>query len=132
MSTDQPKQSPDDQSFPQTFLFYNMLIDKIVKNMGRASDRKEEPEKILAEVKEQYNPRAHFARLISATYPDQQEDKEGEGTKLLELESNKEIFKKREYELFEQQCIWKKLMRTILATYPPVLDEQDSTKFSNK
>ena len=80
MSTDQPKQSPDDQSFPQTFLFYNMLIDKIVKNMGRASDRKEEPEKILAEVKEQYNPRAHFARLISATYPDQQEDKEGEGT----------------------------------------------------
>ena len=80
MSTDQPKQSPDDQSLPQTFLFYNMLIDKIVKNMGRASDRKEEPEKILAEVKEQYNQRAHFAWLISATYPDQQEDKEGEGT----------------------------------------------------
>ena len=79
MSTDQPKQSPDDQSLPQTFLF-NMLIDKIVKNMGRASDRKEEPEKILAEVKEQYNQRAHFAWLISATYPDQQEDKEGEGT----------------------------------------------------
>jgi len=48
------------------------------------------------------------------------------------LESNKEIFRKREYELFEQQCIWKKLMGTILATYPPVLDEQDSTKFSNK
>jgi len=47
------------------------------------------------------------------------------------LESNKEIFRKREYELFEQQCIQKKLMRTILATYPPVLDEQDSTKFSN-
>jgi hypothetical protein len=82
MSTDQPKQSPDDQSLDgsQTFLFYNMLIDKIVKNMGRASDRKEEPEKILAEVKEQYNQRAHFAWLISATYPDQQEDKEGEGT----------------------------------------------------
>ena len=81
MSTDQPKQSPDDQSLDgsQTFLFYNMLIDKIVKNMGRASDRKEEPEKILAEVKEQYNQRAHFAWLISATYPDQQEDKEGEG-----------------------------------------------------
>jgi hypothetical protein len=82
MSTDQPKQSPDDQSLDgsQTFLFYNMLIDKIVKNMGRASDRKEEPEKILAELKEQYNQRAHFAWLISATYPDQQEDKEGEGT----------------------------------------------------
>ena len=82
MSTDQPKPSPDDQSLDgsQTFLFYNMLIDKIVKNMGRASDRKEEPEKILAEVKEQYNQRAHFAWLISATYPDQQEDKEGEGT----------------------------------------------------
>ena len=81
MSTDQPKQSPDDQSLDgsQTFLFYNMLIDKIVKNMGRASDRKEEPEKILAELKEQYNQRAHFAWLISATYPDQQEDKEGEG-----------------------------------------------------
>ena len=80
MSTDQPKQSPDDQSLPQTILFYNMLIDKIVKNMGRASDRKKEPEKILAELKEQYNQRAHFAWLISATYPDQQEDKEGEGT----------------------------------------------------
>ena len=80
MSTDQPKQSPDDQSLPRTVLFYNMLIDKIVKNMGRASDRKEEPEKILAELKEQYNQRAHFAWLISATYPDQQEDKEGEGT----------------------------------------------------
>jgi len=82
MPTDQPKQPPEqrpDQSLPQTFLFYNMLIDKIVKNMGRASDRKEEPEKILAEVKEQYNQRAHFAWLISATYPDQQEDKEGEG-----------------------------------------------------
>jgi len=81
MPTDQPKQPPEqrpDQSLPQTFLFYNMLIDKIVKNMGRASDRKEEPEKILAEVKEQYNQRAHFAWLISATYPDQQEDKEGE------------------------------------------------------
>ena len=47
--------------------------------MQVSSDRKEEPEKILAEVKEQYNQRAHFAWLISATYPDQQEDKEGEG-----------------------------------------------------
>ena len=78
MSTDQPKQSPDDQSLPQTFLFYNMLIDKIVKN--KEKNRKEDSEKILAELKEQYNQRAHFAWLISATYPDQQEDKEGEGT----------------------------------------------------
>ena len=80
MSTDQPKpkQSPDDQSLPQTILFYNMLIDKIVKN--KEKNRKEDSEKILAELKEQYNQRAHFAWLISATYPDQQEDKEGEGT----------------------------------------------------
>ena len=79
MSTDQPKpkQSPDDQSLPQTILFYNMLIDKIVKN--KEKNRKEDSEKILAELKEQYNQRAHFAWLISATYPDQQEDKEGEG-----------------------------------------------------
>jgi len=42
---------------------------------------------------------------------------------LLEIESNKEIFRKREYELFEQQCIRKKLMRTILATYPVVREE---------
>jgi hypothetical protein len=27
----------------------------------------------------------------------------------------------------EQQIIRKKIMRTILATYPPTLDEQDST-----
>ena len=80
MSIDQPKpkQSPDDQSLPQTILFYNMLIDKIVKN--KEKNRKEDSEKILAELKEQYNQRAHFAWLISATYPDQQEDKEGEGT----------------------------------------------------
>ena len=32
----------------------------------------------------------------------------------------------------EQQIIRKKIMRIILATRPPILDEQDATKFKNK
>ena len=38
----------------------------------------------------------------------------------------------RKLDEFEQHIARKKIMRTILATYPPTLDEQDSTKFSNK
>ena len=39
----------------------------------------------------------------------------------------------RKLDEFEQHIARKKIMRTILATYPPILDDkQDSTKFSNK
>ena len=85
--------------------------------MGRANtgafdkekNRKEdESEKNLAELKEQYNQikeqynynqkmRAHFAWLISATYPDQQEDTEGTGTSA----RNKEIFRIRKRDEFD-------------------------------
>lgn len=43
---------------------------------------------------------------------------------------DKGIFRKLDE--FEQQCARKKIMRMILATLPPVLDEQDYIKFKNK
>ena len=52
--------------------------------------------------------------------------KDMEGTSTRE----KGIFRKLDE--FEQHIARKKIMRTILATYPPPLDKQDSTKFSNK
>ena len=108
-----------------------MLINEICQgafDIDKEKNRKaDESEKNLAELKEQYNQmmRKKFALITSATYPDppQQEDTEGTSAR------NKEIFRKRD----EFECIArKKIMRTILATCPPVLDEQDSTKFSNK
>ena len=51
-------------------------------------------------------------------------DMEGTSTR------DKGIFRKLDE--FEQQCARKKIMRMILATLPPVLDEQDYIKFKNK
>lgn len=107
-----------------------MLINEICQgafDIDKEKNRKEdESEKNLAELKEQYNQmmRKKFALITSATYPDppQQEDTEGTSAR------NKEIFRKRD----EFECIAKKIMRMILATLPPVLDEQDYIKFKNK
>ena len=64
----------------------------------------------------------------SSTHDDMLKDKlaKMEGTSTRE----KGIFRKLDE--FEQHIARKKIMRTILATYPPTLDKQDSTKFSNK
>ena len=51
-------------------------------------------------------------------------DMEGTSTR------DKGIFRKLDE--FEQQYARKKIMRMILATLPPVLDEQDAIKFKNK
>jgi len=51
-------------------------------------------------------------------------DMEGTSTR------DKGIFRKLDE--FEQQYARKKIMRIILATRPPILDEQDATKFKNK
>ena len=51
-------------------------------------------------------------------------DMEGTSTR------DKGIFRKLDE--FEQQYARKKIMRMILATRPPILDEQDATKFKNK
>ena len=51
-------------------------------------------------------------------------DMEGTSTR------DKGIFRKLDE--FEQQYARKKIMRMILATRPPILDEQDAIKFTNK
>ena len=51
-------------------------------------------------------------------------DMEGTSTR------DKGIFRKLDE--FEQQYARKKIMRMILATLPPILDEQDAIKFKNK
>ena len=86
MSTDQPKQSPEQTPEQQT-------PKSIHNDMFKLKDK-------LAK------------------------DMEGTTTR------DKGIFRKLDE--FEQQYARKKIMRIILATRPPILDEQDATKFKNK
>ena len=75
MSTDQPKQSPEQrpkQTPKQT------PKDKLAKDMEGTSTRDKGIFRKLDAFEQQY-ARKKIMRIISATYPDQQEDKEGEG-----------------------------------------------------